>query len=518
MKRAALAAGVSMFVFIGAGPATVAAAPAEWRYWTRGPAKYVKPDRDPAGLRAISGNRPDGNGKAQKSGKRESETPPVPKGTLQIIVSIGKQRATLFADGVQVAQAKISSGTPSHPTPMGIFSVLQKNRHHVSNLYDAKMPYMQRITWSGAALHEGPLPGYPASHGCVRLPTEFAQLVWKATKIGARVIISHDEAAPVSIEHDRLFVARAKPEPKPEQKPEPKSQPMSEPNLAPGLDLMSEPRSAPSSGESVAKRPAVVMIKTADATPSMRGAVVPDTAKPLVPVAAANSIAAEQSTKLAIDGDADELAMPPAPAATGAIRSAETVKTTEPKTAVEPPAKAQTPGGQTAGASDEPSVSAVTTAKAEAPRRKGPVSVLVSLKDSRLYVRQNMEPLFDAPVTVERRGEPIGTHVYTAMAPRTDGTGMRWTVVSIPSSYKQPPEPKTADKGRKQRSEIKPKAVDPIPAPMLSPTAALDRVVMPPDAVERIASLVTPGSSLIVTDNKLSSETGSTTDFIIETR
>ena len=92
---------------------------------------------------------------------------------------------------------------------MGVFTVIQKDRHHVSNLYDASMPYMQRITWSGSALHEGPLPGYPASHGCVRLTTSFAQLLWKTTKMGARVIVTHPDVAPIEFEHARCVRAEA---------------------------------------------------------------------------------------------------------------------------------------------------------------------------------------------------------------------------------------------------------------------------------------------------------------------
>ena len=145
--------------------------------------------------------------------------------------------------------------------------------------------------------------------------------------------------------------------------------------------------------------------------------------------------------------------------------------------------------------------------------------MFVSLKDYRVYVRQGMEPLFDAPVTVARPSEPIGTHVYTAMGSKPDGSGIRWNVVSIPSSYKPAPEPKTSNNGKKPRND-KPavKAVELIPAPVLDPRKALDRIVMPPEAVERIAALVTPGASLIVSDNKLSGETGATTDFIVETR
>jgi len=130
-----------------------------------------------------------------------------------------------------------------------------------------------------------------------------------------------------------------------------------------------------------------------------------------------------------------------------------------------------------------------------------------------------MEPLFDAPVAIQRSGEPIGTHVYTAMGSKPDGSGLRWTVVSIPSSHKPAPEPKTTNSSRKPRNDNPAvKAVELIPAPVLDPRVALDRIVMPSDAVERIASLVAPGASLIVSDNKLSGETGATTDFIVETR
>ena len=93
---------------------------------------------------------------------------------------------------------------------MGMFTVIQKDRHHVSNLYNASMPYMQRITWSGSALHQGPLPGYPASHGCVRLTESFAQLLWKTTKMGARIIITRPEVTPLEFAHARLFVPKPK--------------------------------------------------------------------------------------------------------------------------------------------------------------------------------------------------------------------------------------------------------------------------------------------------------------------
>ena len=149
--------------------------------------------------------------KRAKIAKKDKETrkaaAPVPKGPLHLIVSIGKQRVALYANGAHVATSPISTGTRTHPTPTGVFSIIQKNRHHRSNIYSgAPMPYMQRITWSGVALHQGVLPGYPASHGCIRLPTDFASYLWSATKMNARVIVTHGEVSPVDVAHPRLFV------------------------------------------------------------------------------------------------------------------------------------------------------------------------------------------------------------------------------------------------------------------------------------------------------------------------
>jgi lipoprotein-anchoring transpeptidase ErfK/SrfK len=547
MKRAALVTGVSVTALICAFTVHAVAAPAATQYSSSGFGFYrqrslVQPVRPPEKKSKVIDARP---GKAALH--ETDKTPPIPKGLLHIIVSIDKQRATLYADGQAFAQTKISSGTATHPTPMGVFSILQKNRHHVSNLYDAKMPYMQRITWSGAALHEGPLPGYPASHGCVRLPNEFAQLLWKATKIGARVIIARDEAVPVAIEHERLFVARARTEePKVEPKreirrepvPVPKPEPKAEPEPKP--DIISERKAVPArSGETIETRRAMAMVKTADAIGTLRGPMQPDAAiKPLAPGTARNTAAAEQPTKLPLHGDVDEIAMPPAPATTGVTaavaRPAPVAVAERPAPVVaERPAPAHpmaktdvtkhdrieppvAPAAQPV-ATEAPAPTAPAAVSAEPPRRKGTVSVFVSLKENRVYVRQNMEALFDAPVTVAQPGQPIGTHVYTAMGAKPDGS-MRWTVVSIPSAYKPAPDLKITDGGRKPRNDKAIKTAEPAPIPVPSASAALDRIVIPQDTVERIASLIAPGASLIVSDNKLSGETGATTDFIVETR
>jgi hypothetical protein len=128
-----------------------------------------------------------------------------PRGPVQVVVSIADQRMAVYANGTLYAQSAVSTGKKGHSTPTGVFSVLEKQRHHRSNLYsNAPMPYMQRLTWSGVALHAGELPGYPASHGCIRLPEDFARLLWSATRIGARVIVAPSGIAPVEITHPRL--------------------------------------------------------------------------------------------------------------------------------------------------------------------------------------------------------------------------------------------------------------------------------------------------------------------------
>src|SRR3989475_7646011 len=129
---------------------------------------------------------------------------------IMAIVSIKTQQVTFYdADG-WIMRAPVSTGTTGRETPAGVFAVLEKEKDHRSTLYDdAEMPNMQRITWNGIALHGGPLPGYAASHGCVRMPFGFAEKLFDKTQIGMRVIISPNDAAPVEFSHKALFVPNA---------------------------------------------------------------------------------------------------------------------------------------------------------------------------------------------------------------------------------------------------------------------------------------------------------------------
>ena len=125
---------------------------------------------------------------------------------IMAIVSLRSQRITVYDAKGWILRAPVSSGTKGRETPAGIFSVIQKVEEHYSNLYDdAFMPHMQRITWSGIALHGGVLPGRPASHGCIRLPFDFAERLFDATAMGMRVIVAPSDVAPVELAHPLLF-------------------------------------------------------------------------------------------------------------------------------------------------------------------------------------------------------------------------------------------------------------------------------------------------------------------------
>jgi L,D-transpeptidase catalytic domain len=129
-----------------------------------------------------------------------------PSGPIVMVVSLTEQLAYVYRNGVVIGVATVSTGKKGHETPTGVFTIRQKNADHYSNIYDsAPMPYMQRLTWSGVALHAGRLPGYPASHGCVRMPYEFARLLFAESSTGLTVVVSDAEQFPTTVAHPGLF-------------------------------------------------------------------------------------------------------------------------------------------------------------------------------------------------------------------------------------------------------------------------------------------------------------------------
>jgi hypothetical protein len=121
----------------------------------------------------------------------------VPEGPMTVIVHLPSQRAYVYRNGIRIGVTTVSSGKDGHKTPTGVFTILQKNKDHKSNLYNnAPMPYMQRLTWDGIALHAGNLPGHPASHGCIRMPMEFSKNLFEASRMGMTVVVTNEEVTP----------------------------------------------------------------------------------------------------------------------------------------------------------------------------------------------------------------------------------------------------------------------------------------------------------------------------------
>jgi len=142
-----------------------------------------------------------------------------PDGPLVIVVSLPLQIAKVYRNGVRIGAAGVSTGKPGHVTPTGIFTILNKDKDHRSKKYnDAPMPYSERLTWDGVALHAGGLPGYPESHGCVHLPSRFAELLFGVTSVGITVVIANDATAPVDVVHPGFLApvdARGSPDAQP---------------------------------------------------------------------------------------------------------------------------------------------------------------------------------------------------------------------------------------------------------------------------------------------------------------
>ncbi len=131
-----------------------------------------------------------------------------PDGPVAIIVSITDQRVHVYRNGVRIAVSTCSTGKQGHETPTGVFTILQKDKNHHSSTYNnAPMPNMNRLTWSGVALHAGQLPGYPASHGCVRLPVKFSQLLFTVTHLGTPVILANSHSEPKQVVHPGMVLA-----------------------------------------------------------------------------------------------------------------------------------------------------------------------------------------------------------------------------------------------------------------------------------------------------------------------
>jgi hypothetical protein len=385
---------------------------------------------------------------------------------IMAIVSIKSQQVTFYdADG-WIMHAPVSTGIKGRETPAGVFAVVEKDKDHHSSLYDdAWMPNMQRITWNGVALHGGPLPGYAASHGCVRMPFGFAEKLFDKTRIGMRVIISPNDAAPVDFSHPALFV--------------------------PNADAIA---AAPARAETLA-RAAADAAKTADEAKKAAAVAVREAA------ALTMSLRQLQYAKIRTDAELASAEKLLAVATTDQAKAqAEDLKQKATAKAAELATQIDTAKAKIAAdAAAKDAAKAAEAKRADAVKAAGdaklalePVSVFISRATQKLYVRRDthkrvpdggeyFDTILEVPVTIRNPEKPIGTHVFTAVA--SAGAGLRWTEVTI-------------DSGDDAKD-------------------ALDRITIPQDVLNRIAPTALPRSSIIISDEPLNSETNYRTEFIV---
>jgi hypothetical protein len=386
------------------------------------------------------------------------------------IVSIKRQQVTIYdADG-WVMRAPVSSGTTGRETPSGVFSIVEKDKDHHSSLYDdAAMPHMERITWSGIALHGGPLPGYAASHGCVRMPYGFAETLFGKTRIGMRVIIAPNDAEPVAFSDPALLTPNAK------------ALADAPPRAEALVRVAAEAEKAAAEAKNAAAKAAR---EQAAVTLPLRQLEWQKNVADAQRVYADRVFAAAKTQQATVQ--ADELKQKAAAKAADLTAKLDAAKAD---------AKSKLDAANAAKAAAEAAKARmVDTAKAalEAKLALEPVSIFISRATQKLYVRRDthsplpdggerFDTTLEVPVTIRNPDKPIGTHVFTAMA-QTDDGGLRWTAVTI--------------EGGDARD-------------------ALHRVSLPQDVLDRVAPTALPRSSIIISDEPPNHETNYRTEFVV---
>jgi hypothetical protein len=472
---------------------------------------------------------------ARQKAKKAALTPPVVDidngEPMMLVVSLGDQKIDVYRGTELVTTSGVSTGTKANPTMVGAFSILEKKRHHFSNLYDsAPMPYMNRVTWSGTALHEGILPGYPASHGCIRLHRTFAPQLFKLTTVGDNVVISRGRPVPTPVEHPALF------------------QPAPMPN-APKVAEEEAPRNTsatPISAVASSAPPPVLLVKAETGMPTTTdsGSNMPVTGVPAQPQEKPDTGRHENS-----GGDPDPnrahaitrisditgsipmqpvasaptsvpLAMAKVENATGAASQRATASETVAKLgsgvdaaaiiAAEPPSPAplrmlitrrtqrdQIIGVQKIFASTgllpeqnfDGTLGKATVRAIKEFQKANNLPVTGAFNDElakkvyekagkgeppagHIFVRQELDDVFDAPVGFSNPDDPLGTHVYTALKFDRGAAKANWVVLDVENAK--------------------------VPSP-------LDRLEIPDDVRQKISARLTPGSTLIVADRALNS-------------
>ncbi len=384
-------------------------------------------------------------------------------GSLQIYVSKAEQSLTVYDGDQVVATSHVSTGKPGHSTPSGIFSILEKQRYHESNLYsNAPMPWMQRLTWSGVALHESnSVPNYPASHGCVRLPRAFAKALYQMTERGAHVIITDEPVAPAPVRHAMLFQPRR------------------------AIDegqLLSDAELRPSTIEA-GRRPVQVAMVEKEATSPVQSA---DAFADIPPVRILITRRGQRETLMDVQAMLTELGFDSGPVdgylgrkTISAIDGYKRWKELETRGEILSP-------------------EFLTRIYASAGKGAPPLG--------QIMVRQKFKPVFEAAVSIADPQKPLGTHFIEATHVDMLAGSAEWRGVTLENHLSS--------------QTMKRLGIEAPVAGELTPTLAetLDRITIP-DAVRRkIELMLGEGSSITISDAGIGPETGDGTDFITVTR
>lgn len=382
---------------------------------------------------------------------------------LQIVVSLNDQSMRVFRGTEVIASSHLSSGKPGHSTPTGIFSILAKAKYHRSNIYSgAPMPWMQRLTWTGIALHESNhVPDYPASHGCVRLPGAFARELFSQTRIGEHVVIAGDPVTPEQIEDAAL--------------PQPRAAAPYDPRkdhwrvlyeTAGSLDANPAPRVST----------AALLAPVRDRIGFARAAAGAPL-RILITRRSRQEITANiQAVLNRLGYDAGPVDGLVGPATWGAVK------------------RFQEDHAMPANGSITPEVTRALFAAAG----------LNQPEAARLYVRQDFKPLFDASISIDNPEMPLGTHLITASQFDRATGRTNWLAVTLEN---QLPEFTRAYFNIADDAPHHVAAQD-----------VLSRLHVPAYLMDRIERLLTPGSSISISDTGLGPHTGWRTDFVVVTR
>jgi len=488
--------------------------------------------------------------KVQKSKENDIKQAPVVKNNLPLfaVVSVADQHISIYDHNGLVARSMVSTGIADHPTPKGIFTILGRERFHQSNIYSgAPMPFMQRITWSGIAMHTGVVPGHPASHGCIRLPAEFASKLWGMTRVGERVVISPREVTPH--EFNEPFIIT------------PKMQTISEPMKSDASNSVNSekiPQEKTLNPYQYAEQMKVRAVnEVLAANKDLKEAIVQqhlkgndvalltaDLKKAQTEVAAIQSklsgyskIYDEAVERAKIKSqEAEQAKINLKDQLSGALSQKKIdliVRASEKAIAFKEAALTDKTKNEEALSAAKMKldnftklISARSLDLSEADRRlseltnntnvakereklarqrMAPLSVMISRRDQKIYVRQGLVPVFDGPVTIRDMGAPLGEHLYIATAATEDGKSLKWSALSLPPSDKHEVDEVIKVK-LDSRSQINHQLFDSNLASNAS--EALGRIEISQDVRDRLGERLWVGGSMIISDQSPSSETG----------